>query len=130
MLNAGISVGLNIILNLIFVQFMAHAGLALATSIANTVATLILYFALKKKIGSLGTRGYISNFIKAGFASAIMGVIVYVVYHGLYGFLGVSKLANLISLLSAVGTGVIVYGVLCYVFGIEEVMTFPPFVGH
>ena len=121
MLNAGISVGLNIILNLILVQFMAHAGLALATSIANTVATLILYFALKKKIGSLGTRGYISNFIKAGFASAIMGVIVYVVYHGLYGFLGVSKLANLISLLSAVGTGVIVYGVLCYVFGIEEV---------
>ena len=122
MINGAISLGLNLIFNLIFIQFMAHAGLAFATSIANTVATLLLYYELKKKIGSLGTKGYISNFIKAGFASAIvMGVIVYIVYHGLYGFLGVSKMANLLSLLSAVGIGVIVYGVLCYIFGIEEV---------
>lgn len=34
---------------------------------------------------------------------------------------GVSKLYNLVSLLVATGTGVIIYGVLCYVFGIEEV---------
>lgn len=121
MINGAISLGLNLIFNLIFIQFMAHAGLAFATSIANTVATLLLYYELKKKIGSLGTKGYISNFIKAGIASAIMGVIVYIVYDGLFGLFGVSKLANLLSLLSAVGTGVIVYGVLCYVFGIEEV---------
>ena len=121
MINGAISLGLNIIFNLIFMQFMAHAGLAFATSIANTVATLLLYYELKKKIGSLGTKGYISNFIKSGFASVIMGVIVYVVYHSLFSLLGVSKLANLLSLLSAVGIGVLVYGVLCYVFGIEEV---------
>jgi putative peptidoglycan lipid II flippase len=121
MINGAISLGLNLIFNLIFIQFMAHAGLAFATSIANTVATLLLYYELKKKIGSLGTKGYISNFIKSGFASVIMGVIVYVVYHSLFSLLGVSKLANLLSLLSAVGIGVLVYGVLCYVFGIEEV---------
>lgn len=121
MINSAILVGLNIILNLIFIQFMAHAGLAFATSIANTVATLLLYYDLKKKIGSLGTRGYIRNFTKAGFASAIMGVIVHIVYNCLYDLLGISKLFNLISLLSAVGTGVIIYGMLCHVFGIEEV---------
>ena len=121
MVNGGLSVGLNIILNLIFVRFMAHSGLAFATSIANTVATLLLFYGLKKKIGSLGTKGYIITFTKSGLASAVMGVVAYVVYHSLYVILGVSKIYNLISLLAAVGLGVIVYGVLCYIFNVEEV---------
>ena len=121
MINGAVSVVLNIVLNLIFVQFMAHAGLAFATSIANTIATLLLLYGLKKKIGSLGTKGYIITFIKAALASIIMGLLAYVVYNGLYGILGVSKLYNLVSLLVAVGLGVIVYGVLCYLFNVEEV---------
>ncbi|MCK9443850.1 MAG: murein biosynthesis integral membrane protein MurJ [Tissierellaceae bacterium] len=121
MINGAISVGFNIVLNLILVQYMGHAGLALATSIATTIATLLMFHGLKKKIGSLGTLSYIKCGLKAGLASAIMGVVAYVVYHGLYGILGASKLYNLISLLVAVGLAVIVYGVLCYLFGIEEV---------
>ncbi|MSU02122.1 murein biosynthesis integral membrane protein MurJ [Tissierella pigra] len=121
MINGAISVGLNIILNLILVKFMAHAGLAFATSIANSVATLLMFYGLKKKIGSLGTKGYIIIFIKLGLASTVMGLIAYFTYNGLYGMLGASKLYNLISLLAAVGLGVIVYGVLCYVFKVEEV---------
>ncbi len=50
-----------------------------------------------------------------------MGIVAYLIYHGMYGVLGVSKLYNLISLLVAVGVGVVVYLVLCYVFGVEEV---------
>ena len=80
-----------------------------------------MFYGLKKKIGSLGTKGYIIIFIKSGLASAVMGAVAYVVYYGLYGILGVSKMYKLISLLVAVGLGVIVYGVLCYVFRIEEV---------
>ena len=121
MINGAISVGLNIILNLILVKFMVHAGLALATSTATTIATILMFYGLKKKIGSLGTLSYIKCGLKAGLASLIMGVVAYVVYHGLYGILGASKLYNLISLLVAVGLAVIVYGVLCYLFGIEEV---------
>ena len=90
------------------------------TSISNTAATLLMFYGLKKKIGSLSTKGYIITFIKSG-ASAVIGAVAYVVYHGLYGILGVSKMYELISLLIAVGLGVIVYGVLCYVFRIEEV---------
>ena len=121
MINGAISVGFNIVLNLILVQYMGHAGLAFATSIATTIATILMFYGLKKKIGSLGTLAYIKCGLKAGLASAIMGVVAYVVYHGLYGILGASKLYNLISLLVAVGLAVIVYGVLCYLFGIEEV---------
>jgi putative peptidoglycan lipid II flippase len=121
MINGAISVGFNIVLNLILVKFMAHAGLALATSIATTIATLLLFYGLKKKIGSLGTKSYMVTFVKSGLASIIMGVTSYTIYNVLYRILGVSKLYNLISLLSAAGVGVIIYGVLCYVFGIEEV---------
>lgn len=121
MINGAISVGFNIVLNLILVQFMEHAGLAFATSISITVSTILMFYGLKKKIGSLGTLSYVKCGLKSGLASAIMGVVAYIIYHGLYGILGVSKLYNLISLLIAVGVGVIVYGVLCYILDIEEV---------
>lgn len=117
----GVSVGIDIVLNLILVQFMGHAGLGLATSIGNTIATILLFYGLKKKIGFLGTLSYIKCELKSGLASAIMGVVAYVVYHGVYSVLGVSKLYNLVSLIVAVVLDVIVYGVLCYVFRIEEV---------
>lgn len=116
--NGAISVGFNIALNIILVKYMAHAGLALATSIATTIATVLLLVGLKKKIGSLGTKAYITTFLKTGLASGIMGVVAYLIYHGLYRVLGVY---NLISLLVAVGVGVVVYLVLCYVFKVQEV---------
>lgn len=50
-----------------------------------------------------------------------MGVVAYLIYHGLYGALGVSKLYNLISLLVAVSIAAIVYIVLCYIFKVDEV---------
>lgn len=121
MVNGAISAGFNIVLNLILIRFMAHGGLALGTSIANTVATLLMFYGLRNKIGSIGAKGYINTFIKAGVASAIMGVVAYITYNGLYAILGVSKLYSLISLIAAVGLGVVVYGVLCYVFRLEEV---------
>lgn len=121
MFNGAISVAFNILLNLVLVKFMAHAGLALATSIATTIATILLFYGLKKKIDLLGTRGYITIFIKTGLASGIMGVVSYLVYHQTYRILGISKLYNLISLLLAIGVGVSVYLVLCYVFGVEVV---------
>ena len=49
-----------------------------------------------------------------------MGAVAYFIYHGIYRTLGVSKLYNLISLLVAVGVGLVVYLVLCYVFKVEE----------
>ena len=121
MVNGAISVVFNIVLNLILVQFMGHAGLAFATSIATTIATLLMFYGLKKKIGSLGTMSYIKCGIKSGIASAVMGIAAYFIYHELYKLLGEAKLYNLIALLAAAGSGIIIYGVLCYVLGIDEV---------
>ncbi len=121
MVNGGLCVGLNIVLSMILVRFMAHGGLAFATSISSIAATLLMFYGLKKKIGSLGTKGYITTFVKSGAASLVMGAVAYIVYNFLYGILGESKLYNLISLTAAVCIGVTVYGVLCYAFGIDVV---------
>ncbi len=122
MINGAISVVFNIVFNLILVKYMAHAGLALATSIATTIATLLLLYGLKKKIGPLGTKGYITTLVKSGLASGIMGVATYLIYHGTYRVIGLLwKLGNLLSLLVAVGIGAVLYLVLCYLFGVEEV---------
>ena len=50
MKNGVIAVALNIILNLILIRFMAHRGLALATSISTIITTGMLLYGLKKNI--------------------------------------------------------------------------------
>ena len=121
MINGFITVGLNIVFNLMFLPLFAHSGLAFATSLSNTITTIILFILLRKKIGNLGTKSYFRCAIKSIIASAIMGVVAYLTYNGLYSMLGTSTLYNLISLIAAIGLGVIVYGVVCYVIGVKEV---------
>lgn len=121
MINSFIAVGLNIVFNLILVRQFAHAGLAFATSLSHMISTVILFVLLRKKIGNLGTKSYFRCAIKSIIGSAIMGVVAYLTYNGLYSMLGTSTLYNLISLIAAIGLGVIVYGVVCYVIGVKEV---------
>ena len=47
----------NIVLDLILVRFMAHAGLALATSISAILHLIILSIALDKKVQGIYNRG-------------------------------------------------------------------------
>lgn len=121
MINGSISVVFNIGLSLIFVQFMGHTGLALATSIASTIASFLLLYGLKKKIGPIGTIGYIKVFMKTALASMIMGVVAYFIYGGLYNSIGGHGLGKLISLLIAAGVGAVIYLVLCYIFRVKEI---------
>ncbi|MDQ4678570.1 polysaccharide biosynthesis C-terminal domain-containing protein, partial [Stenotrophomonas maltophilia group sp. RNC7] len=104
----------NIVLNFILVKFMGHSGLAFATSIATIIATIIMLYGVKKKIGLLRTKNYIITFFKIGLASILMGIVTYSTYYGLYKSLGTIRLRNLISLFVAVGLSVIVYVTLCY----------------
>ncbi|MSS44358.1 murein biosynthesis integral membrane protein MurJ [Anaerosalibacter bizertensis] len=121
MINGAIAVGINIGLNLILVRFMAHRGLALATSISAIFTTLLLINSLRKKLGNIDIKNYLSCFIKSIIASIIMGVIVYAIYSGLSPILGVKKILDLIAFLLSVGIGSVIYFGLCYLFKIEEI---------
>lgn len=121
MINGAISVIFNIVLNLILIKFMAHSGLALATSIATTIAVLLMFYGLRRKIGSLEVSKYLKCGLRAGIASAIMGVVVRIIYCEMDKALTSGVMNNLMSLLVAICAGVAVYLLLCYFFGVEEV---------
>ncbi|MBZ2175013.1 murein biosynthesis integral membrane protein MurJ [Schnuerera sp. xch1] len=120
MMNGALAVGLNIILNLIFVRFMDHSGLALATSISVTLTSAFLFLNLRKKIGPIGLTAYIKTFIKTLAASLIMGVVVYFMFYGLSAKFATNKIIELLILLLSIGTGALIYFILCIVFKVEN----------
>ncbi|NLZ49100.1 MAG: murein biosynthesis integral membrane protein MurJ, partial [Clostridiales bacterium] len=81
MINAFISLGLNIILNMILSRFLGIGGLALATSIASIFCTGLMFVSLRKKIGPFGMKNTTISFIKILASSLVMSVVAYVVYY-------------------------------------------------
>lgn len=122
MINGGISVLLNIILNLLLVKSMGHLGLALATSISTTVATILLFIDLRKKLGPIGLINMLVTFFKTLLASIIMGGLVYTIYYRLGGLISNNKIMDLVLLFMSILLGGISYFVLCIMLKIKELV--------
>jgi putative peptidoglycan lipid II flippase len=116
MINAAIGMTLNIILNIILSRYLGIGGLALATSIAATFTTILLFISLRKKIGPFGMKQISISFLKILFASSIMGLFAKLSFN----YLTVSLSQNL-SLLLAIGIGAVSYFVIIYFMKIEDV---------
>lgn len=76
---AGFMVVGNIILDLILMRPLAQGGLALATSLLAFLNMSLLFWLLRRKIGRLGGRRILTNFIRILIASSIMGVVCWLV---------------------------------------------------
>lgn len=121
MINGALAMCMNIVLNLIFIKFLGHAGLALATSLSALICIVLLFSSLKKKIGYYGQDKIKSTFFKSLVASLGMGVVTYFVYKLFSGMLGLGFIQEAISLCVSVGIGVIVYSILVTLFKVEEI---------
>ena len=122
MINGAIAMGLNIVLNIILVRYMKHAGLAFATSISAIICIVLLFRSLKKKIGYFGQDKISVAFGKSLISSIIMGIVVMLAYRfvsplAAYGFIG-----SIIALSGSVVLGIIVYGVCIIAFKVDEVV--------
>lgn len=120
MINGVIAVILNLILNFVFIGSMQHRGLALATSISTTITTVLLFLALRRKLGPLGLGNMLSTFIKTLFSALVMGAVVYLLYYKLGSLLPEVKILQMIMLIFSVAVGAIVYFVLCVLLRIKE----------
>ncbi len=121
MLNGIVAVAVNVLLNLILIRFMQHSGLALATSISAIAMTFLMFVSLKKRLGSIGWSNILLVFIKSTIASAIMGLVVYVLNNFAASHLdSASRIVSLIVLGLVIGAGMLVYFVLIYLFKVEE----------
>jgi putative peptidoglycan lipid II flippase len=116
MVNGAIAVGLNIVLNIILSRYIGIGGLALATSIAGIVATILFFITLRKKIGGFGLREIAASFGKMTVASIVMGIMAGAVYRYFGTVFGSS-----LSLILAIGVGALSYFVLIYFLRVPEV---------
>ncbi|MDK2784949.1 MAG: putative peptidoglycan lipid flippase [Bacillota bacterium] len=70
------SIVANVILNFILVRYMAHAGLALATTLANSLGCLLLLILLRRRLGGLGGKKLAANAARVLAGSLVMAVVV------------------------------------------------------
>lgn len=116
MKNAAIGMIVNIILNIILSRYLGVGGLALATSIAATITTILLFISLHKKIGPFGMKQISISFLKILFASLVMGGLAKLSFNYL-----TASLPQNLSLLLAIGVGAVSYFVIIYFMKIEDV---------
>ncbi|MDN4605921.1 murein biosynthesis integral membrane protein MurJ [Sporosarcina highlanderae] len=117
MINATVTVLLNIVLNIILSKYLGIGGLALATSLSSIICTILLYFSLKRKIGPLGMKKKFEPLIKITLASLIMGGAAKITYKLTFIYFGGANVPLLISIFA----GAIIYGVTIYLMRIEDI---------
>lgn len=116
MINATISVVMNIVLNIILSRYMGIGGLALATSISSIFCTALLFVSLRKKIGHFGMKNVTISFMKIMVASVIMGIAAKLAYMALTIYTSQN-----LSLIISVATGASVYFAIVCFMRIEEI---------
>ncbi|MFL2077601.1 murein biosynthesis integral membrane protein MurJ [Marinilactibacillus psychrotolerans] len=115
-INAGIGMVLNIVLNVLLSKYIGLDGLALATSISALVTSILLYLSFRKRIGAIGFKQIGISFLKILFASLVMGGLAKLSFNYL-----TASLSQNLSLFLAIGVGAISYFVIIYFMKIEDV---------
>ncbi len=102
---ATICVGINLAFNLILMQYYAHVGLAMATSIAGWVNALLMAIVLYRRRFFLPDRIVGLRLLKILFSSAVMGIGLYITP----AYLG--TLPPILALVALVAMGKLLYWV-------------------
>ena len=106
MINAVFGIAVNIILNLILSKFMGASGLALATTVSNTVVCMLLFISIKKYENYFSFGRFWLNLFKLMSASLGMFIVLMMVNHRLnIASDGLKILLNLF-------VGMVIYAVL------------------
>lgn len=121
MVNGVIAMGLNMVMDVIFIKFWGLAGLTLATSLSSIACIILLFRSLKKKIGYFGQDKIIKATVKSFVASLVMGIVAYYSYHYMIRFTHTGGEAEFIVLFLAVLLAATVYGGLLMLFNVNEI---------
>ena len=121
MINGVIAMGVNMVMDVVFIQFWGLAGLTLATSLSSIACIMLLFRSLKKKMGYFGQDKIVKATVKSLVASVIMGAVAYYSYHYMMGFTHRGGETEFLVLCLAVVLGAAVYGGLVVLFKVDEV---------
>lgn len=110
-INSCISIGINIIGNLILGQYMGISGLALATSISSIFAVVLLINKLRKQI-HISIKSIVAENLKVAFGTVAMGMWAFFSYKYLF-----SSMNLIIALLIEIFTCAALY--ICLTFSLK-----------
>ena len=77
---AGVQVLFDIVLNIVLSKLMGLNGLAFSTTIGNFIASFLLIYLLKKKVGRFHLRQMSQSILKISIATLIMALLSYSLY--------------------------------------------------
>ncbi|MBW6473091.1 MAG: murein biosynthesis integral membrane protein MurJ [Anaerolineaceae bacterium] len=123
MINGAISVGIKIVLSLILVQYLQHAGLPLASVIAVAIMTGLLIKGLSRKIGYKIGSSNIKVFLKSTLSSVIIVIMAYFAFNYAISVLHASVIGQFFVLIISVSMAAVIYSLILFVWGVEEVKT-------
>lgn len=121
MKNGALTMGMNIVLNIIFIKFLGYAGLPLATSISSILCTILLCKSLKEKVGYFGQDVIKLTILKVLLASTIMGVITKYSFINISLIIGQNTIGSIISLVMSVIIGAISYFIIIMLLKVKEI---------
>ncbi|GAV22036.1 murein biosynthesis integral membrane protein MurJ [Carboxydothermus pertinax] len=118
-----ITIFLNYILNVTFISYLGHRGLALGFSITGLFDFSILLWLFRRKVGKIYGKDILVSGLKSLMASLLMGVVAYSIAHYLSG-IAVTKHGQLIQVGAAIAGGALVYAATTLFLKMEEAMFF------
>lgn len=122
MVNGFLAVALNIGLNLIFIKFMDHRGIALATAISANLSTIILLLKLKTSSNFNYYKNISLCFLKSLLASIIMGAFILCLklYSSLLVFENI--FTALFGLFAVLILAISIYTIILKILNVEEII--------
>ena len=106
---AGVSIVINIFLNIVLMQFFGHVGIALATSISAWVNALGLALLLRRRNHLFFDKKLVTTTMKVILTSLIMGLCLYIVAPFMNVYTETSQIDNLIGLSFLILLGLIIF---------------------
>ncbi len=123
---AAAAVVVNLILNIALIKPLAHAGLALSTSIASLVDALVLLFLLLKKDIYHPEPGWLLLFLRIVLANVAMGVVIGFSAGHLFRWLNGSVWERTGHLAWVISLGLITYLLALLILGLRPKDLRPP----
>ncbi len=113
---------LNVVLNLILMQFMAERGLALSTTICAYINVISLLAILRKRMGPLGMKRVLISILRVCIATTVMGAVVVFALYWSENVLDTDKLfGQLLSVIIPLSAGLTTYVMVSFFSGQSEI---------
>ncbi|MGC9002492.1 MAG: murein biosynthesis integral membrane protein MurJ [Dictyoglomus sp.] len=119
-MNSIIALLSNIVLNAIFIKPLAHMGLALATSLASLISTILLVRSLENKVPGIFSKNLLSNTLKFTLGGVFISLLALLSFNFIYSHISRGQLGLAVSLLISVIIALVVYLLLGLRWGVEE----------